>query len=250
MLNNQLLVFDLDDTLIDTSDVYWKARTAFVKKLLDEFKQAEYINEELIVDEFERIDSLNMKTWGFNPHRYEKTMFDTYSFFCQKLNNPPIQETLSYIHLCGDIVVSEIPKPIEGAKHLLDWAVQRYQLVLITRGEDSFQKLKLKKLGMQQYFSLVEVVQKKDAAVFEKLLQNVGFHPQNTWIIGDSIKSDINPGIQIKANCVLYSYKHPHYFWLQDSESFALGCFYKISQLEELKEILKSPSKFPMVTEA
>jgi putative hydrolase of the HAD superfamily len=249
VLKNQLLIFDLDDTLIDTSDVYWKARTSFGKKLLKEFSEKENIDEKTIINEFERIDSLNMKTWGFNPHRYGKTMFDTYDFFCKKFDHKPVPETLSHIHLCGNIIVNEIPKPINGAKHLLDWAVQQYKLVLITRGEDSFQKLKLNKLGMRQYFSLVEVVSKKDASVFERTLNITGYQSKNTWIIGDSIKSDINPGIQIKANCVLYSYKHPHYFWLQDNESFALGYFYKISKLEELKEILRAPSDFTMVSE-
>ena len=52
MSKSNLIVFDLDDTLLDTSHVYWLARKLFVETLSEELK----INEDKLIEEFEKID--------------------------------------------------------------------------------------------------------------------------------------------------------------------------------------------------
>ena len=39
------------------------------------------------------------------------------------------------------------------------------------------------------------------AEVLKKFIQDIGFDCQDVWVIGDSLKSDINPGIEI-GGCV------------------------------------------------
>lgn len=103
---------------------------------------------------------------------------------------------------------------------------------------------------MIDYFDFIKVVSQKNANVFSNFLQDIGYHPKNTWIIGDSIKSDINPGIEVGAKCIFYVYKHPHYYWIQDYEYYTLGSFYKVYKLHEIRNILEAPSNFDMSTEA
>lgn len=244
MSKQQLLVFDLDDTLLDTSEVYWQARSAFVKKLMKDG-----MNEEQIIEEFEKIDSINIKKFGFDPTRYEKSMFATYKLIYENSSHYLSDETLSYIKSCGRLILEKFPQPINGAINLLQWASKQYRLAVLTRGDDSFQRLKLKNSGMARYFDFVRVVPKKDASVFSEFIEDIGYNSRNTWIIGDSIKSDINPGIEAGATCIFYVYKHPHYYWLQDYECHTLGSFYKIYNLYEVRKILESPLSFEMVTE-
>ena len=35
---------------------------------------------------------------------------------------------------------------------------------------------------------------------------------------------------------------HPHYHWIQDHESVALGSFYKVDNLSDIRQILESDS--------
>lgn len=244
MTYKELLIFDLDDTLIDTSDIYWRARSAFVEKIIEKG-----LDEDKVVKEFERIDSINIKKYGFDPTRYEKSMLTTYELFLGNMNYEIHDETLSYIKSCGRLIVENVPRLIDGATEVLSWASKHYKLAVITRGEDCFQKQKLKKSGLFDYFDFIQVVPQKDANVFNNFLKNIGFYPQNTWIIGDSIKSDINPGIAIGAKCIFYAYKHPHYYWIQDYEYYTLGSFYKVNNLYEIKEVLEAPSNFNMSAE-
>ncbi len=244
MIERKLIVFDLDDTLLDTSDLYWRARSAFVKKLVEQG-----IDERILIKEFEKIDSINMKTFGFSPKRYENSMLATYELFVDQLNSHVSEQIISDIKACGRLILEELPKPLDGAKTLLQWASEHYVLAMLTRGEDSFQREKLIKSGMFEYFDFIRVVPKKDANVFREFLQDMGYSPKNTWVIGDSIKSDINPGIEVGATCIIYVYKHPHYYWIQDSEFYTIGYFYKVYSLYEIKKLLESPSTFDMVTQ-
>lgn len=230
-----MLIFDLDDTLLDTSDLYWRARSTFAKLISEEG-----FEEQIIVDEFEKIDTENMQELGFSPHRYGKSMLETYFLLCSRFNHHPQQKTVAFINdVCSQIVIDAIPETIEGAIELLEWAHEKFHLVLLTRGEEKLQYRKLQISNMIDYFREIHVVPFKDKQVFQSILETTGFAPDSTWIIGDSIKSDINPGILIGAKCILYAYKHHSYSWLQEYNMQPIGKFYKVKRIADIKSILE-----------
>lgn len=238
MAKSGLIVFDLDDTLLNTSNVYWLARKLFVEKLSEELQ----INEDKLIEEFEKIDHLQMQQLKHSPYRYTRSMIETYKSVSHKINHQISEETLKAIKDFGRLILKNTPNTIKGAKEILDWSSQNYSLALLTRGENSFQKKKLHKNELYKYFDFIRVVPHKNAEVLKKFIQDIGFDCQDVWVIGDSLKSDINPGIEIGAKCILYGYHHPHYHWIQDHESFALGSFYKVDNLSDIRQILESDS--------
>jgi putative hydrolase of the HAD superfamily len=236
MTGQELLIFDLDDTLLDTSDLYWRARSAFVEKV-----SKEGFDRQIVVDEFEKTDTKNMQKWGFSPHRYGKSMTETYQLLCSRFESKSKQETLNFIdEFCSRIVVDTVPEIVEGAIELLEWAYRKFHLVVLTRGEEKLQHRKLKESKLIDYFKEVYVVPYKNIQVFEFVLTETGFKPEETWVIGDSIKSDINPGLLVGAKCILYSYKHHSYSWLQEHDSEPVGNFYKVNLLIEIKSVLET----------
>jgi putative hydrolase of the HAD superfamily len=236
MCKKKLIIFDLDDTLIDTSDVYWQARSAFVKKIVEEV----LIEENTLIEEFEKIDHIYMAKLGFSPYRYEKSMLVTYKLICNKFQRSTSKRTISYIKSCGQSVRENIPKLIKGAENILEWASKNYIVGLITRGHCSWQMQKVCAVGINDYFEFINVVSKKDVGVFRQAILDMEFPVKDTWIVGDSIKSDINPGLEIGANCILYNYKHPHYHWRQDYEPNAIGHFYKVNKLEDIRQLIEN----------
>lgn len=231
---NQLLIFDLDDTLLDTSDLYWRARSIFVKKLSKEgFEKA------VIVDEFEKIDTKNIQKIGFSPYRYGKSMSETYVFLCSQFNRNIQKETLTFLSdVAGQVVVNTVPNVIKGAIELLEWTHRKFYLVVLTRGEEKVQYKKLQESKLIKYFREIYIVPYKNVQVFQSTLTKIGFEPDQTWVIGDSIKSDINPGILVGAKCILYNYKHHSYSWIQEHDSKPIGNFYKVNDLLDIVSIL------------
>jgi putative hydrolase of the HAD superfamily len=238
MSKNGLIVFDLDDTLLNTSNVYWLARKLFIEKLSEELQ----IDRSQLIEEFEKIDHLQMQKLKHSPHRYTRSMIETYKSVSNKINHQISEQTLKEITNFGRLILKCTPETIQGAKEILDWASNNYFLALLTRGENSFQKKKLHKNELYKYFDFIRVVPQKNSEVLEKFIKDLGFDCKKTWVIGDSLKSDINPGIAIGTNCILYEYKHPDYHWIQDHENVALGSFYRVSKLSDIKAILESAS--------
>jgi putative hydrolase of the HAD superfamily len=169
-------------------------------------------------------------------------MIENYKSVSHKINHQISEETLKAIKDFGRLILKNTPNTIKGAKEILDWSSQNYSLALLTRGENSFQKKKLHKNELYKYFDFIRVVPHKNAEILKKFIQDIGFDCQDVWVIGDSLKSDINPGIEIGAKCILYGYHHPHYHWIQDHESVALGSFYKVDNLSDIRQILESDS--------
>lgn len=238
----QLVIFDLDDTLVDTSDVYFRARAEFIGKLVH-LK----IEREIIVDLFEHVDTDHIQRLGLNPDRYLKTMEATYRQLAAQQGVSPEEDVLHSIQRCGEMIRTVLPEPIEGARELLAWAADHFVLALVTRGEEQLQRRKIDRLGFTRYFQCVKVVEGKDCAALLDVLASTDFENSKTWVVGDSIRSDINPGIEAGLRCILYHYRHDQYQWTQEYGAKAIGAFYLVERLDAVRSVLENPSAHRMV---
>ena len=66
----------------------------------------------------------------------------------------------------------------------------------------------------------------------------------NTWVIGDSIKSEINPALNVGMKAILFKYRHSEYIWEQEYGSISIDSFYMVESLPEIIDIIKNPSIF------
>lgn len=242
MRHDQLAVFDLDDTLVDTSDIYWRARTRFVEELA-----AQGFSPEEVINVFEEIEDVHVGSIGCAPDRYHRSMFATCRLMAEKTGCEFPAEMLARIETHGSMVVNDMPRVLDGAIELLDWASERFELAMVTRGDPTLQFRKLESTGLRRYFKFIEVVPLKNAAVFKAVMDRTRYRPAETWVIGDSIKTDINPGTEAQARCIRYVYRHDWYEWRQEHGHVAARPFYKAHTLYEVKNILESPSSFQMV---
>ena len=242
MAFNELIIFDLDDTLLNTSDIYWRARTLFAQEL-----QAEGLEADKVIEVFEEIEAFNIQEYGFAPDRYGKSMLDTYNRIANQLGREMKAERLARIKVYGNMIFEHLPKLMEGATELLTWAASHFELSLITRGALTLQHKKIRRAGLDQYFGFIEVVEEKNTGTFSKMMESAGYTPDRSWVIGDSIRSDINPGIEAGATCILLSYQHEFYSWRQEHGDEAIGPYHKISRLTDAIEVLKSSSEIMLV---
>ena len=62
--------------------------------------------------------------------------------------------------------------------------------------------------GLGRYFAHTAIVKEKDVAAYRRLVAERGFDPRDTWMIGNSPKSDINPALEAGLNAVLVPHAH------------------------------------------
>ncbi len=103
-------------------------------------------------------------------------------------------------------------QPFPGAIATLQ-ALQRHgvQLALLTNGAADFQRPKIDRFGLGQYFHCIVVegefgVGKPEKAVFEYALHVLRRAPQEVWMVGDNLTLDIEPALAIGMQGIWVDY--------------------------------------------
>ena len=101
------------------------------------------------------------------------------------------------------------------------------------------QERKLEKSGLTDYFHHIEVMSDKKEANYIKLLKHLDIEPSEFLMVGNSLKSDILPLVQLKAHAVHIPF-HTTWAHEQVTEKETNGKNYKsISSLRELLTLIK-----------
>jgi putative hydrolase of the HAD superfamily len=80
----------------------------------------------------------------------------------------------------------------------------------ITKGDLVHQTRKITTSGLEHHFEHVEVVLEKDAATYARILRHVGVTPDRFCMVGNSVRSDILPVLELGGHGVHVPY---HLTW-------------------------------------
>ena len=95
---------------------------------------------------------------------------------------------------------------------------RKYRLLLITKGDLIDQETKIARSGLAEYFTGVEIVSDKNSETYKKILSRHEITASRFIMIGNSMRSDIVPIVQIGGSAVHIPYyttwdheqKYPH----------------------------------------
>ena len=91
-------------------------------------------------------------------------------------------------------------KPVDimdGVEDVLKNLKSTHRLVVATKGDLIDQERKLKKSGLAHYFHHIEIMSDKKESDFQKLIRHLDIRPEEFLMIGNSLKSDIIPVLEI-----------------------------------------------------
>lgn len=202
-----LLIFDLDDTLIDTSGSVtpYKLRLALHEMLGREPDESEY-KELLDLDEELGSSKKAITTWA------------------QKKGCEP----------AFAVMTSPLPSHFEvkrtpGCKEILDEIDGKKAIVTI--GTPSFQLDKLEKAGIEA--SIFSNILIREGPPKKFLYEDLGknYHPSQVWVCGDRILTDLLPALELGFHTV-------HMQWGRGKKKTEPWIEYSISSLLELRNIV------------
>jgi len=106
--------------------------------------------------------------------------------------------------------------------------------MLITMGETSEQEAKIERSKLGKYFSYSEIVGEKSARRYLEILGKYGIRPRNFVMVGNSVRSDILPVIEIGGRAVQIPYART---WARENvpEEGRRGLHFE--QIPSLKEL-------------
>jgi len=154
--------------------------------------------------------------------------------FC-KINGEKINPVLKKkIEDIGWQVFRQIPELVDGVYQILDTLRKKYFLILATLGDPQVQKEKVQLSGLKKYFSEIYVLKHKNVEEYKNILKEHNLDKKNTWIIGNSVRSDLNPGLKLGINCILI----PYLSWKFEEEEPLSENYLRLNSLEEVLNYL------------
>ena len=225
--NIKVIGFDADDTLWVNETYFREAELEFAR-LLSDYETANKIDQELFKKEME-----NLPLYGYGVKAFVLSMVESALELSNfDLSNKTIQAILNI----GKNMVEKPVELLDGVEEVLEYLSKKYRLILATKGDLLDQERKLEKSGLTKHFHHIEVLSDKKEANYSKLLNHLDINPSEFLMIGNSLKSDILPLVNIKANAIHVPF---HTTWAHEmvSEKETNGKSYKT--VKSLKDILK-----------
>jgi putative hydrolase of the HAD superfamily len=190
----QTLLIDADDTLWENNIFFEKSIDQFVTQLEHLGYTREYIRH--ILNETEK---RNIRQHGYGVRSFRRSLEETY---LKLAGNAARREIVQEIERLAVELEATPPHIMDGVPETLAYLAKHHRLVLLTKGEAAEQAAKVERSGLQSYFDAIEIVIEKDAAVYERMIEQFKIVKTQGWMVGNSPRSDINPALQIGLNAV------------------------------------------------
>lgn len=193
-----LIAFDADDTLWHTERLYLDALNTLIRLVPGPMTVKEL--EEYLY----RKEMVNISLYGYGIKSYTLSMIETVTELAgEGLGADHIRQVLALGKEMLGAQIDILPRVEETLRALQP----RYNLMVITKGELLEQEAKIRRSGLGAYFRSYEVVSVKNRATYQTLLRRHGVEPDRFLMIGNSLKSDIQPVLELGGQAVHIPYE-------------------------------------------
>jgi putative hydrolase of the HAD superfamily len=188
------LIFDGDDTLWE-NNIYFERATA---DFIDWLDHAHLSRDEVraVLDEIEHV---NIGVHGYGSVMYGHSLRET----AERLRNEELSpDELATILAFAERISSHPMELIDDVESTLSALHGHHRLLLLTKGQREEQEVKIARSGLTDLFDAAIVAPEKDIPTYQAVVVEHGLDPAQTWMIGNSPKSDINPALAVGMHAV------------------------------------------------
>ncbi|WP_299680265.1 HAD family hydrolase [uncultured Tenacibaculum sp.] len=222
----KVIAFDADDTLWVNETYFRDAENEFAA-LLNDYETENKIHQELFKKEID-----NLELYGYGVKGFTLSMIEC----ALELSNYQIpQKTLDRILTIGKEMLEKPIELLDGVEEVLQQLQGKYKLIVATKGDLLDQQRKLEKSGISKYFHHVEVMSEKKPVDYKKMLQRLDINPADLLMIGNSLKSDVLPLIEIGASAIHIPF---HTTWAHETVSKEQKSTTEYKTLSNIKEVI------------
>ncbi len=186
------IIFDLDDTLIKTGEVFRKQLRKFTRYVCSEF---EFVHDKRKVLEIQQARNRVLRNASdFSHSSFPNSLAWTWKFFCELADRKPRSKHLETVRGIGWETYEIIPDPLEGLERVLHDLANEYELVLYTMGSPEVQRPKIDHYDLRNWFSFIHIPLRKSVETLGPIYRP--YEPRHALIIGDSLRTEIRPGLE------------------------------------------------------
>jgi putative hydrolase of the HAD superfamily len=208
--NPQTFLIDADDTLWENNVYFERAIADFISFLNHRERSPAEIRE--ILNEVERECIV---THGYGLPSFTRSLVKTFERLSVEPITPALHETIhGFARTIAEQPVRVLPRVMETLEYLRE----RHHLILVTKGNFPEQSGKVERSGLKHFFRQVEIVPEKNTSTYENIVDHHRLAREQTWMVGNSPKSDINPALAAGLNAIFVPHDDT---WVLEHEELA-----------------------------
>lgn len=229
MINKiKVIGFDADDTLWENEPYYRETEDKFCELL------KEYLPKDKITEELFKTEINNLELYGYGIKAFTLSLIET----AIRISNAQVPSTT--IKSIIELGKEQLEKPnhlLAGVNQVLESLKKQFKLIVATKGDLLDQERKLKNSNLLQYFHHIEIMSDKQESNYKDLLKHLDIEPNEFLMVGNSLKSDIIPVLNLGGYGVFIpfhvTWQHEHV----DENDVSNPRFYKVNTLANLLKL-------------
>lgn len=191
----QNLIFDADDTLWENNVLFERAIEIFIDHV--DHPELSHVQVRERLDEIEKI---NTHRHGYGVDSFQRSLAECLDALRPEAPVSSRDQALLET-ICAPIRAQAV-ELIDGVRETLNLLFGRHRLFLLTKGNIAEQSRKIIESGLAEVFHDAAIVPEKDPGTYKIFAEQRNLNPDETWMIGNSPRSDIWPALEAGWNAV------------------------------------------------
>lgn len=183
-----LVGFDADDTLWKSEDYYREAQASF-EQIVGAYVDLGDVGARLYA-----VEKRNLALFGYGVKGMLLSMVEA------AVEITEARISAADLHRIVGLGKALLRHPVEllpGVRDAVEAVARDFPVVLITKGDLFHQEAKIAASGLGELFTRIEIVSDKDTAAYARVLRECEVAPQRFAMVGNSLRSDIEPVLHL-----------------------------------------------------
>lgn len=185
---------------LDADDTLWESEVYFVdvedrfRSLIARYDPAWDAQQHLVA-----VEGANLEVSGYGVKSFTLSMIET---AIQLTDGAVGADDIHAIIGWGKEMMAHPVALLDGVLGTVEQLCERYQLIIITKGDLLHQEAKVAQSGLADLVHGVEIVTEKDPTTYGRVLRSRGIDPASFVMVGNSVRSDVLPVLEIGGRAV------------------------------------------------
>jgi len=198
----RVIGLDADDTLWHSEDGFHSVTARFCE-LVGPYA----IDPSTLAVTLDVVERRNMVLFGYGVKSFTLSMVEA---AIEVSGGQVPAETIQRLVDEGRTLLARPVELLEGVEETLAALAGSYHMVVITKGDLLHQEQKFHGSGLDAHVEGIDVVSEKDARTYSRLMVRYGVEPGGFVMVGNSVRSDVLPVLEVGARAVHIPYE---YLW-------------------------------------
>lgn len=182
--------FDADDTLWHSERYFQDAHAAF-ERIVGGYVD---LGDSGVHDRLLATERENIKLFGYGAKGMTLSMLETaIALTSERISAADLHRIVAL----GKSILQHPVELLPGVREAVQAVAETHRVVLITKGDLFHQERKVAESGLSTLFQRIEIVSEKDAASYGRLFAEFNIEADAFAMVGNSLKSDIAPVLEM-----------------------------------------------------